>query len=140
MSFTFKHNISTASEQTLSHHPLLGDSNRTSEELVMSVDTGSKQTHREQEGDLDTNHSRFCELDGEKSVFEKKCLLINDCIDGMGMGRYQWFIWGLCGGGYFIDLLWAQAFGLVLSPIQQELGFNSTIITRSFPFGLGLTL
>jgi hypothetical protein len=39
------------------------------------------------------------------------------------MGRYQWYIWLLCGFGYLLDLLWAQAFGLVLSPLQQELGF-----------------
>jgi len=39
------------------------------------------------------------------------------------MGRYQWYIWGLCGFGYLLDLLWAQAFGLVLSPLKQELGF-----------------
>lgn len=57
------------------------------------------------------------------SVFEKKCRLINRQLDAFGMGKYQWFIWILCGFGYFIDLLWAQAFGLVLSPIQQELGF-----------------
>jgi hypothetical protein len=61
------------------------------------------------------------------SVFEKKCRLINRQLDAFGMGKYQWFIWVLCGFGYLIDLLWAQAFGLVLSPIQQELGFPGTV-------------
>ena len=42
----------------------------------------------------------------------------------MGMGRYQWYIWSLCGLGYFLDLLWAQAFGLIASPLQHELGFT----------------
>ena len=59
------------------------------------------------------------------TLYEKKCVLINRQIDELGMGRYQWYIWGLCGFGYMIDLMWAQAFGLVLSPIQQELGFAS---------------
>lgn len=62
------------------------------------------------------------ELEG-LSLFEKKCVLINKEIDRNGFGRYQWYIWGLCGLGYFIDLIWAQAFGLILSPLQQELGF-----------------
>jgi len=62
------------------------------------------------------------ELEGE-SVFEKKCTLINRELDRYGMGRYQWYIWALCGFGYLIDLLWAQAFGLILSPLEQELGF-----------------
>lgn len=57
------------------------------------------------------------------TLYEKKCVLINREIDQNGMGRYQWYIWGLCGFGYMLDLLWAQAFGLVLSPLEQELGF-----------------
>lgn len=58
----------------------------------------------------------------------------------MGMGRYQWCIFFLCGfgeyqqcpiprfctwliaTGYFLDLCWAQAFGLVATPIRLELG------------------
>jgi hypothetical protein len=64
------------------------------------------------------------ELEG-LTLFEKKCVLINREIDAHGMGKYQWWIWGLCGFGYLLDLLWAQAFGLVLSPIQQEFGFSS---------------
>ncbi|EEU41145.1 uncharacterized protein NECHADRAFT_46366 [Fusarium vanettenii 77-13-4] len=77
-------------------------------------------------------------LDG-LTLYEKKCVLVNREIDAQGMGRYQWYIWGLCGFGYMLDLLWAQAFGLVLSPLQQELGFGndeSGNISTSFNAGL----
>ncbi|KAF4974585.1 hypothetical protein FZEAL_8512 [Fusarium zealandicum] len=77
-------------------------------------------------------------LDG-LTLYEKKCVLINREIDAQGMGKYQWYIWGLCGFGYMLDLLWAQAFGLVLSPLQQELGFGndeSGNISTSFNAGL----
>ena len=57
------------------------------------------------------------------TLYEKKCVLINREIDNNGMGKYQIYIWCLCGFGYLLDLLWAQAFGLVLSPLEQELGF-----------------
>lgn len=73
------------------------------------------------------------------TLYEKKCVLINREIDAQGMGKYQWYIWGLCGFGYFLDLLWAHAFGLVLSPLQQELGFGndeSGNISTSFNAGL----
>lgn len=74
------------------------------------------------------------------TLYEKKCVLINREIDAMGMGRYQWYIWGLCGFGYMLDLLWAQAFGLVLSPLQQELGFaNDRTGNISTSFNAGLT-
>ncbi|KAF9870645.1 major facilitator superfamily transporter [Colletotrichum karsti] len=77
-------------------------------------------------------------LDG-LTLYEKKCVLINREIDSQGMGKYQWYIWGLCGFGYMLDLLWAQAFGLVLSPLQQEMGFGkdaSGNIATSFNAGL----
>ncbi|KAI9677053.1 MAG: hypothetical protein M1817_006892 [Caeruleum heppii] len=70
-------------------------------------------------------------LDGARdmeglTLYEKKALLINRELDGMGMGKYQWCIFILCGFGYMLDLLWAQAFGLVASPLQQELGFSGS--------------
>ncbi|KAK0252824.1 hypothetical protein LTS09_011981 [Friedmanniomyces endolithicus] len=79
------------------------------------------------------------ELEG-LTVYEKKCVLINREIDNNGMGRYQWYIWCLCGFGYFLDLLWAQAFGLVLSPLEQELGFSGKSSGNiSVAFSSGLT-
>ena len=62
------------------------------------------------------------ELEG-LTLYEKKCVLINREMDANGMGRYQWNIWALCGFGYVLDLLWAQAFALVLGPLEQEMGF-----------------
>lgn len=84
-------------------------------------------------GDLDLS-----QLEG-LTLYEKKCVLVNREIDAQGMGRYQWYIWCLCGFGYLLDLLWAQAFGLVLSPLQQEMGFGndrSGNISTSFNAGL----
>lgn len=31
------------------------------------------------------------------TLFEKKCVLINREVNDMGMGRYQWCLWALCG-------------------------------------------
>jgi sugar phosphate permease len=74
------------------------------------------------------------------TLYEKKCVLINREIDAQGMGRYQWNIWCLCGFGYLLDLLWAQAFGLVLSPLKQEMGFgNDQSGNISTCFNAGLT-
>lgn len=79
------------------------------------------------------------ELEG-LTLYEKKCVLVNREIDSHGMGRYQWYIWVLCGFGYLLDLLWAQAFGLVLGPLEQELGFPSDQSGNiSVAFSAGLT-
>jgi hypothetical protein len=90
---------------------------------------------------LGTAESCAVDLSGLESLslYEKKCVLVNREIDRQGMGKYQWYVWGLCGFGYMIDLIWAQAFGLVLSPLQQELGFGndrSGNISTSFNAGL----
>ncbi len=81
----------------------------------------------------------FSGLEG-LTLYEKKCVILNREIDFQGMGKYQWYIWGLCGFGYLLDLLWAQAFGLVLSPLQQEMGFgNSQSGNIGTAFNAGLT-
>ena len=47
------------------------------------------------------------ELEG-LTLYEKKAHLVNRELDSHGMGRYQWYIFFLCGFGYLIDLLYAQ--------------------------------
>lgn len=58
------------------------------------------------------------------SIKDQKIRMVAKEIDEMGMGRYQWYIWGLCGLGYFLDLLWAQAFGLIAPVMQREMGID----------------
>lgn len=59
------------------------------------------------------------------SLYEKKALIVNRELASQGMGKYQWMIFFLTGFGYFLDLLWAQAFGLILASVQQEFGFSA---------------
>ncbi|KAF8707584.1 transporter, partial [Rhizoctonia solani] len=72
--------------------------------------------------------------------YDRKSLLMNHELDRMGMGRYQWFIVGLCAMGYMLaDLLWAQAFGLIAPPLQRELGFSDIEMGNIFTsFSAGL--
>lgn len=78
--------------------------------------------------------------DESETLYETKCRLVDMEIESIGMGKYQWCLWTLCGLGYLIDLMWAQAFGLILSPMQQELGFgDSETGNLSTAFSCGLT-
>ncbi|GAA6019707.1 hypothetical protein JCM10207_009237 [Rhodosporidiobolus poonsookiae] len=81
------------------------------------------------------------------SLYEKKSVLINREMDIINetsfwkLGRYQWCIFFLCGFGYFLDLCWAQIFGLVSGQIQQELGIDdSRIGDLSTAFSAGMTV
>lgn len=74
------------------------------------------------------------------TIYEKKALLVNRELDAQGMGRYQWTVFFLCSFGYMLDLLWAQAFGLVVTPMQNEFGFGDTELGNIFTsFSAGLT-
>lgn len=63
------------------------------------------------------------------TLYEKKVALVNRELDSHGMGKYQWYIFFLCGFGYLIDLLYAQAFGLVVPAMQNEFGFGGSYST-----------
>jgi MFS family permease len=78
---------------------------------------------------------------GPQTLYERKCELVDLEVDRIGMGRYQWYLWSLCGLGFLADLLWAQAMGLVVLPMQQELGFGDDRTgTLSMAFNSGLTI
>lgn len=86
-----------------------------------------------------TAHSDDPSMRG-RTVYEKKAILVNKELASQGMGKYQWMIFFLCGFGYFLDLLWAQAFGLILASIQQEFGFSDGELGNlGTAFGAGLT-
>jgi hypothetical protein len=109
----------------------------------MDLDDGKEgmDRRREHSSSRDRSQSLTEQLEEEgATLYERKCILINQEIDAMGMGKYQWYLWALCGLGYMIDLMWAQAFGLVLSPMQQELGFGDDQTGNlSTAFSSGLT-
>ncbi|KAL2075125.1 hypothetical protein VTL71DRAFT_67 [Oculimacula yallundae] len=107
-----------------------------------NVQDSPKTSHENDLFDRDEGTSRLESVGGSRNLSEleeKKAELIAAHFDKMGMGRYQWYIWSLCGLGYFLDLLWAQAFGLIASPLKQELGFgafNSGLCAGAFVWGV----
>lgn len=103
---------------------LLAMSPTAKEDLAKAAESNVPEEEHNGDGHLES--ARLDDMEG-LTLFEKKFVLINREIDDNGMGKYQWYIWALCGFGYLLDLLWAQAFGLVLSPLEQELGFPGKI-------------
>lgn len=67
-------------------------------------------------------------------LLEQKSVLVNRALNSTGMGRYQWTIFFLCGFGYLLDLMWAQAFGLILAPLAAELNIPSETRTSWWSF------
>ncbi|KAL9086425.1 MAG: hypothetical protein Q9159_004202 [Coniocarpon cinnabarinum] len=68
-----------------------------------------------------------------------KSKIINKAIQDMGMGRYQWELFVLCGFGWFADNFWLQGVALTLPQLSLEFGYSSTH-TRFTTFALFIGL
>ncbi|KAF1830677.1 MFS general substrate transporter [Decorospora gaudefroyi] len=60
--------------------------------------------------------------------YDRKAKVINKAIQDMGMGRYQWQLFALCGGGWMADNLWLQGVALTLPQLSAEFGVSETEI------------
>lgn len=92
---------------------------------------------------IPTTHADASPMQGltQLTIEEQKAAVVDRELDAQGMGRYQWMVFWLCGFGYLLDLLWAQACGLVVTPMQNEFGFDDTQLGNIFTsFSVGLTV
>ncbi|KAK4041769.1 hypothetical protein C8A01DRAFT_14529 [Parachaetomium inaequale] len=75
------------------------------------------------------------------TAYEMKSKLINKAIQDIGMGRYNWQLFVLCGFGWFADNLWMQGVSLTLPSLSAEFGISEKSVrytTSSLFVGLCL--
>lgn len=71
--------------------------------------------------------------------YELKSKLINKAIQDIGMGRYNWQLFLLCGFGWFADNLWMQGVSLILPSLSAEFGIaEKTVRYTTSALFLGL--
>ncbi|KAI8946590.1 sugar transporter [Xylaria longipes] len=73
--------------------------------------------------------------------YELKSKLINKAIQDIGMGRYNWQLFILCGFGWFADNLWMQGVSLTLPSLSEEFGITEKHVrytTSSLYLGLSI--
>ncbi|KAI1389795.1 MFS general substrate transporter [Hypoxylon trugodes] len=78
---------------------------------------------------------------GQWTEYELKSKLINKAIQDIGMGRYNWQLFVLCGFGWFADNLWMQGVSLTLPSLSDEFGVSEKQVrytTSSLYVGLCL--
>ncbi|KAG5926299.1 hypothetical protein E4U42_003446 [Claviceps africana] len=78
---------------------------------------------------------------GQWTDYEVKSKLINKAIGDIGMGRYNWQLFVLCGFGWFADNLWLQGVSLTLPSLSAEFDISEKSVryTTSACF-IGLSL
>ncbi|KAF2108255.1 major facilitator superfamily domain-containing protein [Lophiotrema nucula] len=76
-----------------------------------------------------------------QSSYDRKSKVINKAIQDIGMGRYQWQLFVLCGFGWLADNLWLQGVALTLTQLSLEFGVSGTNIRyTTLALFLGLCL
>ncbi|TWU79153.1 hypothetical protein ED733_008846 [Metarhizium rileyi] len=78
---------------------------------------------------------------GQWTEYEIKSKLINKAIGDIGMGKYNWQLFVLCGFGWFADNLWLQGVSLTLPSLSAEFDISEKTVryTTSALF-VGLSL
>lgn len=70
-------------------------------------------------------------------VYEAKAHVLNEAVQKIGMGRYQWMLFLVVGFGWASDNLWPIVTSLILPPITLEFGESKPpLLTLSQNIGL----
>ncbi|KAK2744622.1 hypothetical protein FQN57_004227 [Myotisia sp. PD_48] len=65
---------------------------------------------------------------GHDTAYDRKSKIINRAIQDIGMGRYQWQLFVLCGFGWTADNLWLQGVALTLPKLSLEFGISDSYV------------
>ncbi|KAE8147553.1 MFS general substrate transporter [Aspergillus avenaceus] len=63
---------------------------------------------------------------GHDSAYDRKAKIINRAIQDIGMGRYQWELFFVCGMGWIADNLWLQGVALTLTQLSLEFNISES--------------
>ena len=75
--------------------------------------------------------------DGIDAPYKAKARVLNDAIQDIGMGRYQWQLFVVIGFGWASDNLWPIATSLILPPVAYEFQVSkSPLLTLAQNIGL----
>ncbi|KAL0070556.1 hypothetical protein AAF712_002395 [Marasmius tenuissimus] len=98
-------------------------------------------------GEIDAATKDIFTEDALDPVYQHKARVLNDAIQEIGMGRYQWALFVVTGFGWLVDNLWPIVTGLILPPVLNEfsgaqgpflkLGQNIGLLVGAAFWGIG---
>ncbi|KAI0299667.1 MFS general substrate transporter [Multifurca ochricompacta] len=69
-------------------------------------------------------------------VYAAKAKILNDALQEIGMGKYQWYLFIVAGFGWFSDNLWPIVTGLIFTPVVNEFSFKGQFLKLGQNIGL----
>ncbi|KAJ8517233.1 hypothetical protein ONZ45_g5568 [Pleurotus djamor] len=73
---------------------------------------------------------------GSDPIYQEKARILNDAIQEIGMGSYQWQLFIVTGFGWMADNLWPIVTGLILPPVVNEFNFDGPLLKLGQNIGL----
>ncbi|EEH36307.2 hypothetical protein PAAG_06725 [Paracoccidioides lutzii Pb01] len=67
-------------------------------------------------------------ISGYDTAYDRKSKVINFAIQHIGMGKYQWQLFVLCGFGWLADNIWIQGVALTLPQLSVEFGVDDSTV------------
>ncbi|KAI0712387.1 MFS general substrate transporter [Earliella scabrosa] len=104
--------------------------------------SGSLEKKRSSSDDVEAKvrvnaHDVFDEEEaGIDPVYQAKARLLNEALQDIGMGKYQWYLFMVAGFGWFADNLWPIVTGLIFDPVVKEFGFHGEFLKLGQNIGL----
>ncbi|KII86743.1 hypothetical protein PLICRDRAFT_267090 [Plicaturopsis crispa FD-325 SS-3] len=98
------------------------------------ADSGEKKT-----GFVQEIHAETQDLytdDAVDPVYQAKARILNDALQEIGMGKYQWYLFVVAGFGWLADNLWPIVTGLILTPVVNEFNFQGPFLKLGQNIGL----
>ncbi|KAL4072456.1 major facilitator superfamily domain-containing protein [Scleroderma yunnanense] len=69
-------------------------------------------------------------------VYHAKAKILNDAIQEIGMGKYQWFLFFVAGFGWFSDNLWPSTPGLIYTSVTRQFNVQGEWMLLAQALGL----
>ncbi|KAI0260637.1 MFS general substrate transporter [Gloeopeniophorella convolvens] len=69
-------------------------------------------------------------------VYAAKAKVLNDALQEIGMGKYQWYLFVVAGFGWLSDNLWPIVTGLIFTPVVNEFAFKGQFLKLGQNIGL----
>ncbi|KAG6917195.1 hypothetical protein DXG01_003538 [Tephrocybe rancida] len=102
----------------------------------MSSENDINEKVNEKEVDIHAGTENLFTDDAVDPVYREKARILNDAIQDIGMGRYQWGLFVVTGFGWLADNLWPIVTGLILPPVLNEFAFRGPFLKLGQNIGL----
>lgn len=89
--------------------------------------------------EMETHAEHNSKTPGTTGLYNAKVKLINDALQDIGMGPFQWKLYVACGFGWFMDSFWMFAVSMISLPVQREFAVQKIASLILFKY-LGLVL